>query len=68
MTMLKLKSDRSPVSAAMFNVSVAGTVAPACSLAFSWFQVKKRLEVAVDGIQSVTVMLRVSVILPVFFM
>lgn len=66
--MLKVKSDMSPVSAAMFNVSVAGTIAPACSLALSWFQVKKRLEVAVCGFQSVTVMLRVSVMLPVFFM
>ena len=27
MTMLKLKSDMSPVSAAMFSVSVAGTIA-----------------------------------------
>lgn len=68
MTMLKLKSDMSPVSEAMFNVSVAGTVAPACSLALSWFQVKSRLEVPVCGLQSVTVMLRVSIMLPVFFM
>ena len=68
MTMLKLKSNMSPVSAAMFNVSVAGTIAPACSLAFSWFQVKNMLEVAVGGFQSVTVMLRISVMLPVFFM
>jgi len=68
MTMLKLKSKMSPVSAAMFNVSVAGTIAPACSLAFSWFQVKNMLEVAVGGFQSVTVMLRISVMLPVFFM
>ena len=68
MTMLKLKSKMSPVSAAMFNVSVAGTIAPACSLAFSWFQVKNMLEVVVGGFHSVTVMLRVSVMLPVFFM
>ena len=66
--MLKVKSDISPVSVAMFNVSVAGMTAPACSLALSWFQVKNRLEVAVCGFQSVTAMLRVSVMLPVFFM
>ena len=66
--MLKLKSYMSAVSAAIVNVSVAGTVAPACSLTFSWFQVKNSLEEAVCGFQSVTIMLRVSVILPVFFM
>lgn len=66
--MLKSKSDMSPVSSATFKVSVAGTIAPAWSVALSLFQVKNMLEVAVCGFQSLTVMLRVSVMLPVFLM
>ncbi len=42
--MLKSKSDMSPVSAATFNVSVAGTMAPAWSVVLSLFHVKNRLD------------------------
>ena len=65
--MLKLKSDKSPVSAATLRVSVAGTTASASKVAPSWFQVKNRLELADEGFQFVAVIVRVSETLPVFW-
>lgn len=68
MTMLKLKSDKSPVSAATLRVNVAGTIAPSGKEVPSWLHVKNRVELADEGFQFIAVMLSVSDTLPVFLM
>ena len=68
MTMLKLKSDNEPVSAATFRMSVAGTIEPASKVVPSWLQVKVRGELANEGFQFIVIIFSVSETLPVFLM
>ena len=64
---LKLKVSTLCISQVVVKVNVAATIAPGSSVAPSWFQLRVIRDSAVVGIQSEVYMLRVSVVLPVFF-
>ena len=66
-TMLKPKLVKVPVLDATVSVSVADTIESACKEAPALFYINIKEEAADDGFQSDTVMLSVSVVLPVFF-